>query len=104
MLPTWVAAQETIVVPQHQRLVSVTGEAEVKVVPDEVLLTLGLETSSHDLAKAKLLNNDRVKGVMTIAREFKIDPRHVQVDFISIDPGYGRSKSSFTVRRNMLVT
>jgi len=96
-------AQDALVIPQ-QRLVTVTGEAEVKVVPNEVILTLGLETSDRDLAKAKSLNNERVKGVMAIAKEFKIDPKLVQVDYISIDPNYDYNKKSFTVRRSMAVT
>lgn len=96
-------AQDALVIPQ-QRLITVTGDADVKVVPDEVLLTLGLETSDPDIARAKLLNNERVKGVLAIAKEFKIEPKYVQVDFISIDPSYWRSKNNFTVRRTLVVT
>lgn len=96
-------AQETVVVPS-QRLVTVTGEADVKVVPDEVVLTLGLETSDADLAKAKLLNNERIKGVKAIAAQFKIAPTDVRVDYISIDPNYYHNKNAFTVRRTVTVT
>ncbi|BCM91287.1 hypothetical protein IAD21_03153 [Abditibacteriota bacterium] len=96
-------AQETVMIPA-QRLVTVTGEADVKIVPDEALLTLGLETSDADLAKAKLLNNERIKGVKAIAAQFKIAPTDVKVDYISIDPNYWRGKNAFTVRRTVTVT
>ncbi len=99
-----VAAQETtLVLPQQHRLITVSGDAEVKVTPDEVALTLGLETSDNDLAKAKQLNNDRLKGVLAIADQFKIDRKDVRVDFLSIQPGWQPSRP-FKVRRRAVVT
>ena len=38
---------------QEPRLITVTGDAEVRVVPDEVILTLGVETLDKDLGVAK---------------------------------------------------
>ena len=49
------------------RLVTVTGEAVVNVVPDEVVLTLGVESSDKQLRRAKSLNDDRVKQVLAAA-------------------------------------
>jgi len=46
-MPSW-AANES-----EPRLITVTGDAEVRVVPDEVILTLGVETWNKDLAVAK---------------------------------------------------
>ena len=41
--------------PQEQtvRSVNVTGEAEVRVVPDEVIITFGVETNDTNLAAAR---------------------------------------------------
>ena len=44
-----------------QALINVTGEAEIKVPPDEVILTFGVETVSVDLAEAKS-KNDGIVG------------------------------------------
>jgi len=98
-----IAQETTLVLPQQQRLITVSGEAEVKVVPDEVVITLGLETSDTDLAKAKQLNNDRLKGVLAVADQFKIERKYVQVDFLSIQPSWQPSRP-FKVRRRAVVT
>ncbi|MEJ2211004.1 MAG: SIMPL domain-containing protein [Anaerolineae bacterium] len=44
--------QEVPAASQAPRTVTVTGEAEVRVVPDEVILTLGVETWDKDLGRA----------------------------------------------------
>jgi uncharacterized protein YggE len=97
------AAHAQITEAPRQRLISVSGEAEVKTVPDEVVLTLGLVTSDADLAKARNLNNERVKGVLAVAANLKIAPKDVATDFLTIDPRYGNG-GSFTVRRKVVVT
>ena len=86
-----------------QRLITVSGEAEIKTVPDEVVITLGLVTSDADLAKARNLNNERVKGVLTVARALRISPKYIATDFLSIDPNFGTNRR-FTVRRKVVVT
>ena len=70
------------------RTISVTGNAEVLVVPDEVLLTLGVETWDPDLTKAKAQNDQIIKEVLQIADSFAIDPKYVQTDYVHIEPSY----------------
>jgi uncharacterized protein YggE len=86
-----------------QRLITVSGEAEVKTVPDEVVITLGLVTSDADLATARNANNERVKGILAVARNLKIEPKNIATDFLSIDPNW-RNGGKFTVRRKVIVT
>ena len=66
--------------------VDVTAAAEVKVVPDEVLILFGVETSDVKLAAAKADNDNRIKKLLAITQEMKIDPKFVQTDFITIEP------------------
>jgi uncharacterized protein YggE len=86
------AAQRSEAVPAAQsndlRLVSVTGEAEVRVVPDEVVLTLGIATHDNQLAVAKSQNDGIVKKVLALSTEFGIAPEHVQTDYIGVLPRY----------------
>jgi len=70
------------------RTVSVTGEAEVRVVPDEVVLTLGIETHDNQLAVAKSQNDAIVKKVLNLATEYGIASEHMQTDYIGIEPKY----------------
>ena len=91
------------------RLITVTGNAEVKVTPDEVILTLGVETWDKDLSKAKTENDRRVEGTVKVGDQFKIDKRHIQTDYISIEPRYKDQweHSSFVgyfVRKTIVVT
>lgn len=91
------------------RLITVTGDAEVRVAPDEVILTFGVETWDKDLGIAKKQNDERVKKVLALAKQFKIEPRHVQTDHISIEPRYkdGYTRENFIgffVRKTVVFT
>lgn len=68
--------------------ISVNGEAVVKVVPDEVVITLGVETMHTSLEMAKRQNDERVRKVLAVARSHGIEDKHIQTDFISIMPQY----------------
>jgi uncharacterized protein YggE len=73
---------------QEPRLVTVTGDAEVRVVPDEVILTLGVQTWDKDLDVAKGQNDRIVAEVLALAAEHGIAAEHVQTDYVSIEPRY----------------
>ncbi len=68
--------------------IQVTGEAEVKVVPDEVRLTIGVETRHAELNVAKRRNDRRVEELIKIAQEFGIRSKDIQTDFIHVQPYY----------------
>ena len=100
-----VAMAQTEAAPR-ERTISVSGEAVVNVVPDEVVVTLGLVSSNAELAVARQGNNDRSKGVLAVARALGILDRDIQTSFLSIEPRYKSDSSynSFTVRRTMVIT
>lgn len=85
VLAAWV---ETPTVSEEPGLISVTGDAEVRVVPDEVILTLGVQTWDKNLDVAKRQNDEIVRGVLALAEEYGISPEHVQTDYVSIEPRY----------------
>lgn len=70
------------------RLITVTGDAEVKVVPDEVILTFGIQTMNKDLGEAKNDNDVRTKKILALAKKYNIESKHVQTDHINIEPRY----------------
>jgi uncharacterized protein YggE len=91
------------------RLINVSGEAEVKVVPDEVILTLGVETWNKDLNLAKELNDERVQKILALANLFKIDSKDVQTGYIAIEPRYDEEYNKknfigFFVRKDIVIT
>lgn len=70
------------------RLITVTGDADVRVTPDEVVLTLGVETWDKNLLTAKAQNDERVKAVMALAQNMGVESRYIQTDWVNIEPRY----------------
>lgn len=68
--------------------VTVTGKAEVKVAPDEVIITLGVITFDEDVTDAKNRNDEIVQRVYEIALFYGIEAKNVQTDYISLSPRY----------------
>ena len=92
------------------RVVTVTGDAEVRVVPDEVVVTLGVGTKDVALDVAKSENDAIVQRVLKLAQDYAIDDDHIQTDYIGINPtydysGYGPERlTGYSVDKNIVVT
>ncbi|MFA5008641.1 MAG: SIMPL domain-containing protein [Candidatus Omnitrophota bacterium] len=91
------------------RLITVTGEGEVKVIPDEVVLTLGVETSNTDLNAAKNENDQKVQKIISAAKELGIPDKYIQTDYINIEPRYkhewkNRDFIGYFVRKKISIT
>lgn len=69
-------------------LITVTGQAEVMVVPDEVAFNLRVVTMEKELAPAKAKNDHVVKSLLALAQKYQIPPRQVQTDHISLSQRY----------------
>ena len=105
-IPLAVAAQDA----QQRSLIEVQGSADVKVVPDQVFIVFGVETSDPNLTVSKSRNDERVKKLLALTKELNIDPKNVQTDFISIEPWEHDLRESdrkvleYRVRKNISVT
>ncbi len=94
---------------QPPRTIRVNGDAEVKVIPDEVTLTLGVETWDRQMSVARSANDVIVKRVLALCTAQGIDPKYVQTDYINVEPRY-RYESERTefigyfVRKNIVIT
>lgn len=92
------------------RTVSVSGEAEIRVVPDEVVLTLGVETFDPDLGAAKAANDRRVAAVLEAVRARGVPSERVSTDYLVLQPRYeGRSDNRYVIighvaRKTVVVT
>jgi uncharacterized protein YggE len=75
------------------RTVTVAGEAEVKVAPDEVILVLGVETINKELSEVKKAHDQRVRNVLGAVHAAGIAPKNVQTDYLSIEPDYRQESS-----------
>ena len=76
--------------------VDVTGVAEIFVVPDEVTFSLKVAKTDKDLEKAKRDNDQVVRKVLDLARDFKLDPKDVKTDFITVKEAHKRERIAGT--------
>src|SRR5260370_20406137 len=82
-------------------LITVSGQAEVRVPPDEVVFTLGVESVDKDMLAAKKRTDDSVKEVLAIARKNNIKPEDVQTSYISVQPKYNTDDLDYEARRSV---
>ncbi|MGH8080329.1 MAG: SIMPL domain-containing protein [Lysobacter sp.] len=90
------AAQYVAQAPVAQRNVSVSGSAEVKVAPDEILLSVGVESRHPQLDEAKRLNDESVRSALAFLKRSGVPDKDVQTDFINIEPRYENDDSNRT--------
>jgi uncharacterized protein len=91
------------------RLITVTGEAEIRVVPDEVFFDVSVETTHRDLRTAKAQTDERLKRLFELTRRYDVAAKDVQTDYISVEPRYRvaggvRQFIGFAVRKDLVFT
>lgn len=74
--------------PPPPPLVSVTGQGEVKAMPDMAYVNLGVEARKPSLAEARAEVTAAVERVLALTRELKIDPKLVDASQLQVQPDY----------------
>lgn len=75
------------------RTITVTGSADVRVVPDEIVIRFSVETNRPTVKEAKADNDERVKRALDVVRGEGIEEKHIQTDYVNIGPWYDYSGS-----------
>jgi uncharacterized protein YggE len=89
MLSATAVAQFVLERPAPDRpLVTVSGQAEVMVVPDEVVFRLVVDNVNLKLSAAKSETDNDVKKVFALASTYKIAPQDVQTDYVRVSERY----------------
>lgn len=70
------------------RLVSVTGQGEVKALPDLAYVTLGVEARKPSLAEARAQVTTTVERLLALTKELRIDPKLVDASQLQVQPEY----------------
>jgi uncharacterized protein YggE len=97
---------------QQQRdppLITVTGEAEVRAVPDEVVFDVTVRTINRDLKIAKAQTDERIKTLVALAQRYKVAPEDMQTDYIGLEQRYRggnetRTFLGYSVRKDLVFT
>ena len=76
------------------RTVSTSGEAVVHVVPDEVVVALGVETFATKLEDAKKANDERATRLVKVIKSAGVEERHIQTDVLQLEIRYRSSHPS----------
>lgn len=92
--------------------VSVVGEAQIEVSPDQVVFTLEVITINKDVTIAKRANDIASAKMLAVTKVFQIDPQDVQTDSLTISPKYTSAKdprgenilTGYEVKNRLLVT
>jgi len=87
----------------------VSGDAEVKVAPDEVILNLGVESRHKVLAEVKRLNDQRMKEVLAAVLAAGVAGKDVRTDYLNLQPdyeyaGHRRTFIEYVQRTTIVVT
>jgi uncharacterized protein YggE len=89
---------------ENPRYITTSGNAEIRVIPDEVVITLGIETKDSNLYTAKKENDRVVDRVISIAETYDIPPKHIQLEYIYIDQRGYYDDDDYVVRHTIVVT
>ena len=79
--------------PGQQRQISVNGTAAVRVAPDEVLLTVGVDTRHAELQEATRENDARMARALALIRQHGVADKDMQVNHIQVEPDYNHERS-----------
>jgi uncharacterized protein len=93
----------------EKRNITVSGDATVYVVPDEVSITMGIESHHKKLAEAQAANHASITSVLAYLRGLEIPEKHIKTDYIYINPEYTYKDGEehligYIVRKNIVVT
>jgi uncharacterized protein len=73
--------------------INVSGSAEVKVAPDEIRISVGVETRHENLDEATRQHDERMKTALGFLKTSGVPDKNVQTDFINVQPEYDSNVS-----------
>lgn len=85
---------------------SVDGLGKVNVVPDQAIVTLGVQTEGANLLDVKKKNDAAAAQIIAAAKKAGVDARHIQTTSVSIQQQYderGQPARGFIVSRDVVI-
>lgn len=89
--------------------VTVAGEAELNIAPDEVKFDVTLQHFSKELQTAKTQTDERLKGLIALAKKHGVAESDTQTDYVKVDPRFKGNDDSkaflgYWVRKDLVFT
>lgn len=92
---------------REKHIFRVTGEAIVRAKPDQVLMSLGVETRDRDLLSAKEQNYQIIRKAIAKCKSMGVLDKHIQTDYIRINPNYSHGMdlvvNHYTVNQSLSI-
>jgi len=94
---------------EDRRTVTVTGSAAVYVVPDQVILGVGVETIATSVEEARRMNEVEGLRLLDALKKAGVPPRSIRTDMLVVDRkgalGYSETSTpGFVIRRGYTIT
>ncbi len=92
--------------PPH---VTVAGEAEMNIEPDEVTYDVTIQSFAKDLKSAKTETDNRLKGLVALARRHGVAEADTQTDYVKVEPRFKGNNDTkaflgYWVRKDLVFT
>ena len=84
-------AQEFKTPPQ----ITVSGEGKVKVIPDQVAITVTVETKGTLAKEVKKLTDQKVEAVLKFIKKMNLDSSDFKTQMVSLNPQYDYEKKKY---------
>lgn len=82
------AMSSAVLADQPLPTITVTGTAEVRVVPDRCVLTFSIDSRARELDVAVADNDVKIKAVVEFLKSKNISPRDIRANILNIRPIY----------------
>ncbi|WP_299701201.1 SIMPL domain-containing protein [uncultured Pontibacter sp.] len=83
-----VQAQQQVLPP----LISVNGIGEVKLPPDEVVISLGVEMREKTLEQARKQTDSKAAAIIAYLRKQGVDAKDIQTSYVNLQPIYSSNQ------------
>lgn len=97
---TFVQAQEFKQVP----MINVSGEGKVKVTPDQVSISIAVETKGNKATEVKNENDNKIDAVIKYLKKFNLAKEDYQTQRVSLYPTYDYDKKKNYYVANQTIT
>jgi len=78
--------------------ISVTGTAEIRVAPDEVMLEISVESREQEVEKAIADNDEKIRSVIRLLKESGVEAKNIRTELINLTPIFPeRGKSHLVI-------
>ncbi len=99
MFSVLMQAQEIKPIPT----VNVAGEGKIKIVPDQVAITIGVESKGNNSAEVKKENDTKIDAVLKSIKKFAIAKEDFQTARVALYPNYDYEKKKQTYTASQTV-